>query len=221
MVAVDAALGYCLVADGIGGAPEGSTASRLFACTAIDIIEASGPFSRETAMDTLQTIYKKANSAIYHRAVKSHGQPGMGCTAEAILFYDGGYALGHMGDSRTYRLRGYDLQQITRDHSIVRELLDKGLISRGEAAGHPLVHQITRAVGIEKHARLDVVTGSAVPGDLFLLCSDGLTDMVNDKAILDYLLPDTPLAEKAAGLIQEANQSGGRDNITVALARIC
>jgi protein phosphatase len=144
----------------------------------------------------------------------------MGCTAELLLFTRHSFVLGHMGDSRTYRLRRGNLKQITTDHSLVQEQLDQGMITKEEALHHAYKNVILRAVGIKKNPALDLLSGKIFPEDLFLLCSDGLSDMVDNGMIQKILASSTGLGEKGEALVQQANANGGKDNISVVLARV-
>jgi serine/threonine protein phosphatase PrpC len=144
----------------------------------------------------------------------------MGCTAELVGFFNEGFVLGHMGDSRTYRFRNGQLKQLTQDHSLVQDQIDHGLITPAEARNHPLRNVILRAVGVKKSAALDLIRGKAFPGDLFLLCSDGLTDMVDDTLIQETLSSSIVLPEKVENLVELAKSAGGYDNITVVLSEI-
>ncbi|MFH1153251.1 MAG: protein phosphatase 2C domain-containing protein [Pseudomonadota bacterium] len=218
--AMDEQKGYCLVADGIGGAADGEIASELFAATVRDLAARLDTFREDTAADLVETTFKKGNTAIFNYALDDASRMGMGCTAELIVFCPTGFVLGHIGDSRTYRLRNKVLKQLTRDHSLRQEQLDLGLISRSELDSHAYKNLITRALGIEKHATLDILKGSTLPGDLFLQCSDGLTDMIADAAILEILTDSISEDTMADLLVRAALDAGGRDNITVVLARI-
>jgi len=130
------------------------------------------------------------------------------------------FILGHIGDSRTYRLRRGELKQLTTDHSLVQEQLDQGLITQEEADHHSFKNIILRAVGIKKNPALDILRGNVFSGDLFLLCSDGLTDMVGEDVIKAHLVSRTDITDKVDRLIQEANAKGGKDNISVVMAKI-
>ena len=144
----------------------------------------------------------------------------MGCTADLLAFSQGSFIIGHVGDSRTYRLKNSTLKQLTKDHSLVQEQLDQGLISPEEARRHAMRNVILRAVGVNVTVALDILKGKKNPGDLFLLCSDGLTDMVGDPAVFSALSADGNLSEKSAALIQLAKQAGGKDNVTVVLSAV-
>ena len=211
--------GYCaLVADGIGGAAAGEIASELFARTARQIFPGNGVANQQEAGAVIQTIFQQANERIFEMASRNPAYKGMGCTAELIVFHSAGFSLGHMGDSRSFRLRNGRFKQLTTDHSLVQEQLNQGLITPEEALQHTYKNVILRAVGIKKNPSLDLLTGRTYPGDLFLLCSDGLTDMVNAETIHSLLLSAPSLEKKVQGLIQAANAAGGKDNITVVLA---
>ena len=144
----------------------------------------------------------------------------MGTTAELLAFAEGGFVLGHLGDSRTYRLRDRVLRQLTADHSLVQEQLRQGLITPAQARTHSMRNVILRAVGMGDELALDLIRGPLLSGDLFLLCSDGLTDMVEDQAILAVLTQTDDLQVKAQRLVELAHMSGGRDNITVVLVEV-
>jgi len=211
-------LGFCAVADGMGGAAAGEVASRIFVETAQSVFESRpGEMSRA---DCVQHSFTLANQRILDHVRDHPDHRGMGCTAELITFYDGEMVIGHVGDSRTYRLRNAELRQLTEDHSLVREQLKQGLISQEEARTHPMRHVILRAVGTSETIELDLLTGKARPGDIFLSCSDGLTDMVTDQAILETLNRGGDLQSMADRLIDLARAAGGADNITVTLMAV-
>lgn len=210
---------FCLVADGIGGTAAGDIASRIFAETAQEIFSL-GHTSRNGESEQIQKTFQLANDRILKYAEGHPGCEGMGCTAELLAFNNTGFVLGHMGDSRTYRLRKGNLKQLTTDHSLVQEQLDQGLITLEEALTHPFKNMISRAVGIKKDPALDVLKGNIFGGDLFLLCSDGLTDMIGANLIQKHLSSAADIHEKAESLINSANACGGKDNISVVLAQI-
>ncbi|MEW5801064.1 MAG: Stp1/IreP family PP2C-type Ser/Thr phosphatase [bacterium] len=210
------------VADGMGGAAAGEVASRIFIETAS--MRSSGSRCQSGCQSEQETllrdIFRSANENILNHTRANPHCRGMGCTAELIIFTGQGYILGHVGDSRTYLLRAGHLKQLTRDHSLVQDQLDQGLIKPDEVRKHPFKHVILRAVGIEERLALDVVRGKTLPGDLFLLCTDGLTDMIDDSLIKEILLLPLTLAQKGNKLIESAKAAGGRDNITVVLGEI-
>jgi len=213
-------LGYCLVADGMGGAAAGEIASGIFSGTAKNVFSSLQKQSEESAVEMVQKIFLTANDAILDNVKKHPENKGMGCTAELIVFYNEGFVIGHMGDSRSYRFRNGQMKQLTKDHSLVQDQLDQGLISPEEARNHSMRNVILRAVGIKKNPALDILRGKLYPGDLFLLCSDGLTDLVDDDLITDQLKEMKDLSTGTEKLIEMAKSAGGRDNITVVLTRI-
>ena len=144
----------------------------------------------------------------------------MGCTAELLAFSDKGFVLGHIGDSRTYRLRNGQLQQLTQDHTLVQQQVDDGLISRDKAKNHPLRNVILRAVGLNEQLALDLIRGKIISGDLFLLCSDGLTDMIQDDQIQEILCRDMDIHGKVDKLIETAKAAGGDDNVTIVMSAV-
>jgi protein phosphatase len=144
----------------------------------------------------------------------------MGTTLVVAVFQAGRVMLGHIGDSRCYRLRGRDFQQITKDHSLLQEQIDAGLITPEQALRSVNKNLITRAFGVQACRLLDVTERRVKVGDIYLMCSDGLSDMVRDACIADFLLGDATLAQKAKQLIVAANAGGGRDNISVALTHV-
>lgn len=214
-------LGFAVVADGMGGPASGEVASRIFADTTLEVLSINGGWSEKELPELIQNIFQLSNESILTTAQndpqKNHG---MGCTAEVLAFYSEGYVAGHVGDSRTYLLREGRLRQITKDHSVVQSQLDQGLIKPDEAREHALRHVILRAVGVSEDLAVDIIRGKARPGDIFLLCSDGLTDMIEDPAIREALLLPLGLEQKADRLIELAKAAGGKDNITVALCEV-
>lgn len=203
------------VADGMGGARAGEVASKL----AVEVFaeERDGGDSAEALLEALA---KEANRRIYDLAQKDESRAGMGCTLTSALVGDGEITIGHVGDSRAYRLRGEDFEQITRDHSLVEELVRQGKLTAEEAEVHPQRSIITRALGPEPDVEVDSYTHPAKAGDVYLLCSDGLTGMVTDERITEILLARSSLEQAAQELIDAANENGGRDNITVVLFRL-
>ncbi len=218
--ALNPGAGYCLVADGMGGAAAGETASRLFAEASAEILGTSQIADEEEAAGKVQKAFQRANELILAHVQENPNHKGMGCTAELLVVHTSGYVIGHMGDSRTYRFRNSALKQLTRDHSLVQDQLDRGLISAEEARNHSMRNVVLRAVGVDPAPALDTLRGPVHKGDLFLLCSDGLTDMVTDESIEEVLKANHPLETLADQLIEIAKQAGGRDNITVVLAKI-
>jgi PPM family protein phosphatase len=211
--------GFCLVADGMGGAAAGELASQIFSETTNEVFSAAD-FSNADRVQLIQQSFLLANDRILKHTDVTPAHKGMGCTAELIAFFGDKFILGHMGDSRTYRLKNGQLKQLSQDHSLVQEQLERGLITPEEARTHTMKNVILRAVGVDETPALDLVRGNLAVGDLFLLCSDGLTDMVEDADIMAVLASGKPLIQKTEKLIELANDAGGHDNITVVLVEI-
>lgn len=211
---------YCLVADGMGGAAAGEMASQIFAQTTSELFDQQKPTSEQELVGLVQEAFRNANDRILDHVGKHPEHRGMGCTAELLAFTETGFVIGHMGDSRTYRLREGTLKQLTKDHSLVQDQLDQGLITEEQARSHRMRNIILRAVGVRPSPALDTLRGPIFSGDLFLLCSDGLTDLIEDQEIVKVLLSDGEIAAKADRLVEMANLAGGKDNITVVLAQI-
>ena len=212
-------LGFCLVADGMGGAAAGELASQIFSDTALEVFSNADPFHSDP-VNLVQESFVLANDRILEHTDEIPEHKGMGCTAELMAFSGDRFFLGHMGDSRTYRFKNGQLSQLSLDHSLVQEQVNKGLITPEEARRHPMKNVILRAVGIDENPSLDIVRGILSAGDLFLLCSDGLTDMVEDTGIQAVLASTALLAQKAENLVALAKAAGGNDNITVVLIEI-
>jgi PPM family protein phosphatase len=198
------------VADGMGGAQAGELASRL-------AVEAMGGEPESSGEERLATLIREANRRVFARSHEDAAASGMGTTMTAALVGDEGtVTIGHVGDSRAYRLRADRLEQLTEDHSLVAELVRTGRLSAEEAETHPQRSVITRALGTDPEVDVDVFTVQAEPGDLFLLCSDGLTTMVDDDEIRRTVSEGRDDLESAAReLVARANRGGGEDNITV------
>lgn len=226
----DAEREFVLLADGMGGHNAGDVASRMcleelneILVSALDQslkgLKPNKGVSRHATL--LRRAVGKANTAVFEDAQTNPDRKGMGTTLVAALFYDNQVVVAHLGDSRIYRLRKSVLEQITNDHSLVQELLDKGVISDEEAEDNPYSHVITQAVGIRSRVVAEVNEFEALPGDIYLLCSDGLTDMVSDQEIAEILIAAEGQWEKAAQrLVDLANSHGGHDNISVVLAAV-
>lgn len=214
---VDNQKGYFLVADGIGGAAAGEIASAIFAKTTVDTFSSRPERTTEETLKIVSICFRSANSAILADIAATPSHLGMGCTAELLALQQDGFVLGHIGDSRTYLLRNKVLTRLTTDHSLVQQQLDLGLITAEEAKNHLLKNVILKAVGTEEQLEADIRQGHLEKGDLFLLCSDGLTDMVEEGRIHEVLLTEASLEQKAEELVKLANEAGGRDNITVVL----
>ena len=201
------------VADGMGGAQAGEVASRLAAAAFREFHEADDLAAEER----VRAIIQEANRRIYERATSDAEVSGMGTTITAALLESGSVSIGHVGDSRAYRLREGRLEQLTEDHSLVADLMRSGRLSPEEAETHPQRSVITRALGTDAVVDVDTFTVEASPGDVFLLCSDGLTTMVADEDILAIVADAGPLEDAAKALVKAANRGGGEDNVTVVL----
>ena len=204
------------VADGMGGAQAGEVASRLAAAAFREFHDADDldPEKR------LAAIIKEANRRIYERAADDAQVSGMGTTITAALVAADALVIGHVGDSRAYRLRGGKFEQLTDDHSLVADLVRSGRITPEEADTHPQRSVITRALGTDREVDVDTFTVQAESDDLFLICSDGLTTMVDDEEIRDLVTRAGDLEQAGKGLVKAANKAGGEDNITVVLFRV-
>jgi PPM family protein phosphatase len=199
------------VADGMGGAQAGEVASKLAAAALEDTDSGAGDGEARVV-----SLIQEANRRVYERANTDPATTGMGTTMTVALVEGELVTIGHVGDSRAYLVRAGRLEQLTEDHSLVNELLKSGKLSPKEAETHPQRSVITRAVGTDPDVDVDVFKIEAHEGDVFLLCSDGLTDMVDDEGILDLVeRHHDDLDRVAKSLVSAANRGGGEDNITV------
>ena len=199
------------IADGMGGAQAGEVASRL-AAAALKEGGAKTLGGEERIADLIQ----EANRRVYDRSSTDPNTSGMGTTITVALVENGNVAFGHVGDSRAYLIRDGRMEQVTEDHSLVNELMKSGKLSREEAETHPQRSVITRALGTDPDVDADTFTIEAKSGDVFLLCSDGLTDMVGEREILELVeLNRQDIDAALKSLVKAANRSGGEDNITV------
>lgn len=228
-VMANAESGFAVLADGMGGYNAGEVASGM-ATTMLGSELAKAFLEREPSSDvggmswaeaSLKTQMGLVNSAIYQSSQTQPQYAGMGTTLVVAVFHDNKVTVGHIGDSRMYRLRGEEFQQITRDHSLLQEQLDSGLITPEQARHSQNKNLVTRAVGIDPEVAAEIHDHAVVPGDVYLLCSDGLNDMVEDDEIamtLGALSANLELC--AMQLIQMANDNGGRDNVSVILVKV-
>ncbi len=199
------------VADGMGGAKAGEIASSLAAAA---VQESAGDGA--TGEARVAALIEEANRRVFRRANEDRAVSGMGTTMTVALVEEERVAIGHVGDSRAYLIREGRLEQLTDDHSLVAELVRSGKLTPEEAEAHPQRSVITRALGTESEVDVDTFSVHATPGDLFLLCSDGLTVMVDDESILEAVEQHrSNLDEAAKALVNAANRGGGEDNITV------
>ena len=230
-VDADIAHGLVVLADGMGGYNAGEVASGM-ATTVIktEVAQILGDVqphlvdekSNKVAAELiLREQIRKANASIYHASQSQPQYAGMGTTLVVCLFYDNRVMVGHLGDSRLYRMRGKQLKQITRDHSLLQEQIDAGLLTPEQAKNAAHKNLVTRALGIDPGIEPELHEYPTQPGDIYLLCSDGLCDMVSDEDIaltLDQLGRHLNLATQQ--LVQMANDNGGRDNVSVILVRV-
>jgi protein phosphatase len=205
-----------VVADGMGGAQAGEVASKA-AADAFDVDLPDGP-PEQVLRETILT----ANRTIHELARADPSRAGMGTTLTAAIVDAVGeeVAIGHVGDSRAYRLRAGELEQLTRDHSLVEEMRRKGQITDAQAEDHPQRSIITRALGPEPEVEPDLQTVAAAAGDVFLICSDGLTTMLGEEQIAKLLAGASSMSAAVRALVDEANRAGGRDNITALAFRL-
>ncbi len=223
-VAVDVDVSLAVLADGMGGYNAGEVASQMvtnFILTELGrwLREASSQASDAEVRRAMDICVDNANRAIFNAANANPHYAGMGTTLVVAVFRDNRLMLGHVGDSRCYRLRAGRLQQITRDHSLLQEQIDAGLITPEQAAFSANKNLVTRAVGVEDTVLLETHQHEVLPGDEFLMCSDGLSDMLDDMGIAQLMQTPDGLEARAHALIDAANDAGGKDNISVVLVR--
>ena len=223
-VATDEGVSLAVLADGMGGYNAGEVASGMatsFIRTELGrwLREASSQASDAEVRRAMDICVDNANRAIFNAANSNPQYAGMGTTLVVAVFRGERLLLGHVGDSRCYRLRAGRLQQITRDHSLLQEQIDAGLITPEQAAFSANKNLVTRAVGVEDTVLLETHQHEVLPGDVFLMCSDGLSDMIDDTGIAQLMLANESLETSARVLIEAANDAGGKDNISVILVR--
>jgi protein phosphatase len=206
-----------VVADGMGGAQAGEVASRL----AVEVFEAGlGDDGSASSEELLAARVQAANARIHEMAEADEARAGMGTTITAAHVGEHDVAVAHVGDSRAYRLRGGELERLTEDHSLVEEMRRRGQLTAEEADEHPQRSIITRALGPEPEVRVDTHSWRGEAGDVFLLCSDGLTSMVSEARLAEIMRASDSLEASGRALVDAANEAGGRDNITVVLFRL-
>ena len=225
-ISADAATGLAVLADGMGGYNAGEVASGI-AVAMISaelkkaLVAANGELDVAAAEKLVGEHAVRANNAIFQAAQSQAQYAGMGTTLVVALWHDNSLVVGHIGDSRLYRFRDSKLEQVTRDHSLLQEQIDSGLITKEQARHSQNKNLVTRAVGIDPEVDAEIHSYPVQTGDIYLLCSDGLNDMVTDEDMeltLASLQANLPLA--AAQLVQQANDNGGRDNVSVILVRV-
>ena len=223
-VALDNDVALAVLADGMGGYNAGEVASNMATSFIRNELgrwlrEAHSHASDGEVRRAMDICVDNANRAIFNAANSNPQYAGMGTTLVVALFRENRLLVGHVGDSRAYRLRGGRLQQITRDHSLLQEQIDAGLITPEQAAFSANKNLVTRAVGVEDTVLLETHQHDVQPGDTYLMCSDGLSDMLDDASIGQLLLAHDSLAPACQALIDAANDAGGKDNISVVLVR--
>jgi serine/threonine protein phosphatase PrpC len=207
-----------IVADGMGGHASGEIASRM----AVEIINEI--YSKERAdkdgLEALKSAFQVANFTILQKSLEQEGLNGMGTTATALVLEDDQALVGHMGDSRAYLFRDATVSQLTKDHSLVERMVDQGLLNREEANRHPQRNVIYKTLGVNMDGEVDLLGPIPIRiNDIFLLCSDGLTNLVTDQELLEIVTKESPQTA-CETLIQLANQRGGHDNITVQILKV-
>ena len=217
-------LGLFVVADGMGGHKGGETASSMAVDIIPGIVKEAQKKSDWDPRRLIAEAIERASSAIFERSMHQKELQGMGTTTTALIFKDGRAIFGHVGDSRAYFLRPDGIWQATRDHSLVQEKLRAGLISREEVKTDRMKNVITRSVGFEPQVNVEVYEMNVKPGDVFVLCSDGLSGQIEDVEILESvtrcLFEKGSPEEAVAELIAAANENGGDDNITTLLVQV-
>ncbi len=230
-IAADPALGLWVLADGMGGYNAGEVASGIAVKTVVDLVTEACQREKRSEIEPVtglmrQTIalrdaVSRANKIIHQTAQSQPQCEGMGTTLVACLFYNDHASIAHVGDSRLYRLRGNKFEQITMDHSLLQELVDRGFYSQEEAQRSTNRNYVTRALGVEVTVDVELQEIKVERGDYFLLCSDGLPDMVEDEDIhLTISTFENDVETIAEQLIKLTNDNGGRDNVSVELVRV-
>lgn len=214
-----------ILADGMGGYNAGEVASGMATAFIRSelvrwLTEAGEQAQPGQVRRAIEICVHNANLSIFNSSAANPHYAGMGTTLVMGVFRDDKLLLGHVGDSRCYRLRGNDLAQITKDHSLLQEQIDAGLLTPAQAAVSPNRNLVTRAMGVENSVMLELHEHQVEPGDLYMMCSDGLSDMVADPTIATILQAGLPLPQMATELVAKANENGGRDNITVLLTQV-
>ena len=229
-IACDENIALAILADGMGGHRGGEMASAITVSTILEYISEkskvlnTGECDDETGYSTesmaVHEAITQANKNVHDSSEANAQYRGMGTTVVVVLFYDNRFTVAHVGDSRLYRLRDGELEQITRDHSLMQELIDRGFYTPEQARNSLNKNLVTRAVGIDAHVQIDIQEDIALTDDIYLLCSDGVSDMIEDEVIKTALLENSNDLEKAANeIIRLANESGGKDNISALLIK--
>ena len=205
-----------ILADGMGGYKGGEVASKLATDSVKKYIQSNFDSiikDKESILKLIASAVEYANMVVYEKSKETQELEGMGTTLEVCLIYNNKAYIGHVGDSRVYRIRNEVIRKLTKDHSYVQQLIEDKKITREEAKTHPKKNMITRALGCTPYVEPDLRARNFEKGDIFILCSDGLTNMVEEKQIYEIIKED--IQNAAEILVDEANQAGGYDNITV------
>ncbi len=226
----DLNLGLAVLADGMGGHRGGEVASAITVSTILETLaeklkriehnvgNEAGSYRPESI--AVNDAIIQANAKVFASSRDNSHYRGMGTTVVVLLFHDDHFTVAHVGDSRLYRYRDGHLEQMTNDHSLTQELLDSGLYTTEQAEQSLNKHLVTRAIGIEESVQIDLLEDDTQTGDIYLLCSDGVTDMIGDDIISSTIRDNADDLEKiAAELVRESNEAGGNDNISAILAR--
>lgn len=219
-VAFDEEALVAVLADGMGGYNAGEIASGMataFIKSELSrwLVEAGPVAQPKEIRRAMEICVDNANLAIFNSANANPAYAGMGTTLVLAVFRDGRLTVGHIGDSRCYRIRGAVMDQVTKDHSLLQEQIDAGMITLEQAAVSPIKNLVTRALGVEQSVMLEVNEFQVMPGDVYLMCSDGLSDMVEDEVIARIVGEGSELGQIAESLVTAANNNGGKDNISV------
>lgn len=229
-ISYDENIALAVLADGMGGHRGGEIASAITVSTVLEIV--TGNIKKLKKNDTNKnSIYHAesqlilealslANKNVYDSSEANEQYRGMGTTVVVVLFYNNRFTVAHVGDSRLYRLRDGKLKQLTRDHSLVQELIDQGIYTPEQARNSSNKNRVTRAIGIDSKVNIDIQEDVAMVNDIYLLCSDGVTDMIEDHLISSAIIENSQNLEEAAEeIIRLANKHGGKDNISALLAK--
>ncbi|NLH97444.1 MAG: Stp1/IreP family PP2C-type Ser/Thr phosphatase [Clostridiaceae bacterium] len=203
-----------VIADGLGGHNSGEIASRMAVEYIRDNLDAAGCFDGENASEKLEALVKKVNTAVYERSLGGAEVSGMGTTLTMAVITGSTLTAAHVGDSRLYLIRNGVIRQLTDDHSYIGELVRQGKLTREEAEKHPRKNIITRAIGSCPELEVDIISHRIEADDIYVLCTDGLTNMVSESEIVEIVSGSEP-ETACARLIEAANRQGGEDNITV------
>ena len=223
-------IALAVLADGMGGHRSGEMASAITVSTVLEVItgrvkninpdDANNDTGYSAESQIIHDAVSLANKNVYDSSEANTQYRGMGTTVVVALFYDNRFTVAHVGDSRLYRLRDGELEQLTRDHTLVQELIDRDYYTPEQARISLNKNLITRAIGIDKKVQIDIQEDIAMVNDVYLLCSDGVTDMIDDDLIKSTMIENSQNLEKAASeIIRLANEHGGKDNISAILVK--